>query len=93
MDLLATIGMELDEEDIERIQDMSLEHYLVARLEAGRREQATVSQQGLQEGTIQAGVAAPAGRARGVSRLARASWIFSRPGRSWARRCNCRWWP
>lgn len=51
MDLLATIGMDLDEEDLERVEDTTMERYLVARLEAGQRERAEQSQQLLRAST------------------------------------------
>lgn len=54
MDFLATIGMQLEDDDMERIEDMTMERFLMARLEAGRREAAQPTQHALQAATSMA---------------------------------------
>lgn len=53
MDFLATLAMDLEDDDLGTVQDMTLEDFLVERLEAGRRKRAEQSQQGLEAGTSQ----------------------------------------
>ena len=55
MDFLATLAMDLEDDDIGAIEDMTLEDFLVERLQAGRREKAQASQANLQQGTAMPG--------------------------------------